>query len=181
VLHDSDTEISLTYDTATHEQTIVVQGKRAKLQSRNEFMIYTIEYISHHKNFILTLFKVVKHLRASNMNVEIAHMTFNKAVLIFNGEFLVTFVLRFTSGDLVRVFLSPQVGSLNDFLSYKLSRTLKQHYCQVDIMQKLLSVYLSEVYNSYNAFGTVCEMQYTSDSMRQGPYFENVSIAFEFQ
>lgn len=181
MLHDSDTEISLTYDTATHQQTIVVQGKRAKMQSsRNEFMIYTIEYISHHKNFILTLFKVVKQLRTtSNMNVEIAHMTFNKAVLIFNGEFLMTFVLRFTSGDLVRVFLSPQVGSLNDYLSYKLSRTLKQHYCQVDIMQKLLSVYLGEVYLSYKAFGTVCEMQYTSDSMRQG--LENVSIAFEFQ
>ena len=50
-------------------------------------MIYTIDFISLHKNFTLSLFNVIKHLRASSMNIEIAHMTFNKTVLLLNGEF----------------------------------------------------------------------------------------------
>ena len=59
-------------------------------------------------------------------------MTNNKTVLKLNENTLVTFMLRFSNSDLIRVLIMPQVGSLNDFIALKFSRALRTYLPNVE-------------------------------------------------
>jgi len=82
---------------------------------------------------------------------------------------------------MIKILLTPSISSLNDFLAYKFTRVLKQH--QKDkpkVIVKLFSIFLNELYYSYDAFHTIADMHFTCDSLRDGPHFDNVGFSFDF-
>ena len=92
-----------------------------------------------------------------------------------------TFIIRFSVGDTIKVLLSPAIGSLNDFLATKFLRALRNHSTNLELMKKLYKIYLNEIAHSWDLFRIVHDLQYNCDSMRHGPNMDNISYMFEFQ
>ena len=117
------------------------------------------------------------------VRITIEHLSFQKVVLRLDEDQLLTFILRISNNEQIKVLMTPPIGSLNDYLAYKFQRTLKQ-LPQFDFdlarVSNIFRLYLNEVYFSYSAFRTILDLQYTCESLQHGPNLDNVSFAFEF-
>jgi hypothetical protein len=90
-----------------------------------------------------------------------------------------TFIIRFSIGDTLRMLLSPNVGNLNDFMAGKFLRALRNHPNDLDLVKKLFKIYLNEFAHSWESFKTIVDLQYSCDSMRHGPNMDNISYSFD--
>jgi hypothetical protein len=90
-------------------------------------------------------------------------------------------MIRFSSGDTIKMLLNPSIGSLNDYLATKFLRVLRNHSGDLKLMKRLYKIYLNEFAHSWDLFKQVHDLQYSCDSMRHGPNMDNNSIVFEFQ
>jgi len=113
--------------------------------------------------------------------IEIICITGQKIILRFNSEMLMTCIIRFSTGDTIKMLLSPSIGSLNDFMAAKFLRVLRNHSGDLDLMKKLYKIYLNEFAHSWDYFREVHDLQYSCDSMLHGPNMDNISMVFEFQ
>lgn len=107
-------------------------------------------------------------------------MTYQKMVLKINNELLVTFITRFSLNEILKMLLTPSIGSLNDYLATKFGKALKNRPHELDLVKSIYRCYLNELAFSYRPFRTVTDMLNTCDSLRPGPNMDNVSVVFEF-
>ncbi len=61
-------------------------------------------------------------------------------------------MLRFSSGDTIKMMLTPSIGSLGDFLAAKFLRVLRNNSSDMELMKKLYKIYLNEFAHSWDLF-----------------------------
>lgn len=71
-------------------------------------MLSLIDQITQQKNFTLCLFQAVHRLVKNNkLKIEILHLTYHKIVLKLNNDLVLSFIIRFSNSELLRVILVP--------------------------------------------------------------------------
>ena len=93
------------------------------------------------------------------LNIEILHMTYQKVMMRLDGKLLVTIILRLSANsDVMKVILSPNIGSLNDFMAFKFHRGIQHWERDPQVSINIFSILLNELYHSYEAFQTVFDL-----------------------
>ena len=63
------------------------------------------------------------------------HLTYQKLLIKINDDFLISFMMRFSSNDAIRVLFSPSIGSLNDYLACKITRAIKNRPTELPVVK----------------------------------------------